>query len=90
MSGDSTDGIPGLWRIGPKRAEKLLNKWKKKEWYDKILEMYDTEKYKPKKTCDLEHPELAVAMGRCIKILTTSNYNLKTGELTLWSPIVGL
>ena len=75
--------------MGPKKSAKLLEEWKKKDWYTEILELYDTEKYQPKKTCDLLHPDLAVAMGQCVKILTTSNYNLRTGKITLWNPIGG-
>lgn len=87
MSGDSTDCIPGLWRIGPKKADKFLDEWDKDTWYKEILDLYNTEKYQPKKTCDLSHPDLALVMGQCVKILTTSNYNLKTKEIKPWCPI---
>ena len=89
MSGDSTDGIPGLWRIGPKKADKFLSQWDKKDWIKEILALYETEKYCPKNTCDLAHPHLAIAMARCVKILEKSNFNLRTKEIKHWIPKVG-
>jgi 5'-3' exonuclease len=86
MSGDSTDGIPGLWRIGPKKAEKLLNEWEKGDWDKEIIAMYDTEKHRVRDSCDISHPDIAIAMARCVKILTTEGYNLKSKKITLWDP----
>jgi len=90
LTGDSTDGIPGLWRIGPKKATKLLDEWERDKWYEEIMAMYEEEQYQPKDTCGLEPEELAIVMGRCVRILSTENFNLKTKKLNLWSPIVGV
>lgn len=92
LTGDSTDGIPGLWRIGPKKAEKFLAEWEEEEldWHEEIIKLYEVEKYQPKDTCGLGVLELAIVMGQCVRILSTENFNLKTKELTLWRPKVGL
>lgn len=89
MSGDSTDGIPGLWRIGPKKAEKLLDEWDIADWEDNIIEMYDTEKHRIRDSCGIPHPQIAVAMGRCVKILSKEDYTLRKQEIKLWEPKVG-
>ena len=92
LTGDSTDGIPGLWRIGPKKADKFLLEWEEDEldWHEEIMKMYEIEKYHPKDMCDLSPRDLSIVMGQCVKILSSENFNLKTRELTLWSPKVGL
>ena len=91
MMGDATDGIPGLWRIGPKKAEKFLAEWKEENLdpYEEIFALYEAEKYKPKDTCEMSDYDMAIAMARCVKILCKENFNLKTKKITHWSPIVG-
>jgi DNA polymerase-1 len=86
MSGDSTDCIPGLWRIGPKRAKSFLKKWGEVPRQDKIIELYSDDRYRPRDTCDLEDYELALSMARCVKILDKSSYDINTGEISLWEP----
>jgi len=84
MSGDSTDGIPGLWRIGPKTAIKFLDEWDIDTWEEKILELYEEDKYQPK-----SGKVDPLAMARCIRILRNGEYNFETKEITLWCPKVG-
>ena len=81
MAGDSTDSIPGLWRIGPKRADKFLNKWEKETWVQMIFDMYDDPKYYRDSI-----PNLALAMARSVRILRSGEYNFKTKEINLWMP----
>ena len=90
MSGDSTDGIPGMWRVGQKTAEKLLDSWEYADWYENILEMYEEEKYKPKKSAD-RLDNIAISMGQCVRILQDNNYDEDKKEITtMWDPKVGL
>ena len=89
MSGDSTDGIPGLWRIGPKKAEKFLKEWKKKDWHKNILEMYADDKYIPRDLHGVDPEEIGKVMGQCVKILDSRHYSLKTNKITMWCPKVG-
>ncbi len=89
MMGDATDCIPGLWRVGPKKAEKLLDEWEKDSWENEILEMYNTEKYQVKDPCGLSPEEVALAMARCVKILDHNSFNYDTYEHILWTPKSG-
>ena len=89
MMGDSTDGIPGLWRIGPKKALAMLGEWEKKDWETNIMELYTRKKYRVRKNCGLSDTEVAIAMARCVKILTNKEYNLRSKEIKLWCPKVG-
>lgn len=88
MSGDSTDGLPGLWRIGKKTAEKLLDEWDEENWHANIAEMYSEGKHVPKNDYEIEN--LCKIMGQCVRILHKENYNLKTEEITYWEPKVGV
>ena len=90
MTGDNTDGIPGLWRIGPKRAASFLRKWGDCNRHEKIMELYYEDKYRPRDTCDLDDADLAIAMARCVRILDEGMYDMDTGEISLWSPKVGV
>lgn len=89
MMGDTTDGIPGLWRVGPKKADKLLDEWDKQAWEENILEMYESDKYKLREDCDIPYPDIAIVMARCVKILTIDTYDLDNNEIKLWCPKVG-
>lgn len=40
ITGDSTDHIPGLYKYGPKTAEKFLTDFKTPETYNKIMDLY--------------------------------------------------
>jgi len=86
MTGDSVDGLPGLWRIGPKTAQKMLEEWDEGDWEGCIIELYTSDKYKPKKKYDMSSKDVAVAMAQCVNILTTETYNLKTNKISLWVP----
>mgnify|MGYP003639409301 CR=1 FL=1 len=87
MTGDSTDSIPGLWRIGPKKATKLLDEWDVDTWDEEILEMYS----KCSKVIELEVDprEFALSMARSVRILRDTEYDFNTQEVSLWLPIVG-
>jgi 5'-3' exonuclease len=85
MAGDSTDGIPGLWRIGKKTADKFLEEWDRENWYDNIVDMYADDKYAPR--IETECEDLCLAMGQCVRILQKDNYDLKNNKITkMWSP----
>ncbi len=81
MTVDSTDGIPGHWRIGPKKADKLLDTWDKDTWFDEICLMYEDEKYNKN-----SYNEMEKAMAWCIRILRTGEYDFKNKEIKLWMP----
>ena len=87
--GDSVDNIPGLWRVGPKKADKMLEEWDEKDWEANIIKLYTDFKYRIRENCGLTDAEVAIAMARCVKILTSKEYNLRTKKIKLWNPIVG-
>ena len=89
MTGDSTDNIPGLWRVGPKKAEKLLNNTERCDWDASILNMYKEEKRPENKKIDMDPEDFALAMARCVRILRQDEYDRDKGDIILWNPIIG-
>lgn len=73
LTGDSTDGFPGLPGCGPKTAEKILEVG----CWDEVVQAYE------KKGLNEEE---ALRQARLARILRTTEYNLRTKKLTLWSP----
>lgn len=94
MSGDSTDNIWGLWRVGPKTADKFLDevvedKGTADAWEQAIMDRYleeDWDRRPEKRTPDISKYEYALAQARCVRILRDGDYNKETGEVNLWSP----
>jgi DNA polymerase-1 len=73
LTGDSTDGIPGLLGCGPKSAQKILQEG---TWQE-VVGAYEAK--------GLNERE-AVLQARLVKILTPTLFDLKTNEVTLWDP----
>ena len=73
LTGDSTDGYPGLPGCGPKGAEKVLEVG----CWDEVVEAYE-------KT-GLGEDE-AIRQAQLARILRTTEFNLKTKKLKLWTP----
>jgi len=90
MTGDSTDNIPGLWKIGPKKAERFLNETPEEEWEAGILELYESDRHQVRNRGDLSCYDTALIMARCVNILSTKNYDKETEEIIFWEPKVGL
>ena len=88
MTGDSTDGIPGLWRVGPKKAEKYLNDWAKGEWVSNIFDLYNNEtRPNPAEDYgDMTTGQFAMSMAWCVRILRDGEYNKKDNSINLWKP----
>tara|TARA_R110000824_G_scaffold273562_1_gene462036 strand:- start:1177 stop:1935 length:759 start_codon:yes stop_codon:yes gene_type:complete len=89
MAGDSTDGIPGLWRVGVKTAEKFLDEWDTEDWHSKIRELYTEGKHVPQKEYE-GVDDLYTVMGQCVRILSWENYDKDTQIITMWTPKDGL
>ena len=73
LTGDSTDGYPGLPGCGPKTAEKILEVG----CWDEVAQAYEKK--------GLGEDE-AVRQAQLARILRTTEYNLKTKKLKLWTP----
>lgn len=89
MTGDSTDNIFGLWRVGPAKAKKILDSTDKKEWDQVIMEQYNNEDWDKRpdnKKPDMSKEEFALAQARCVRILRYGDYNKETGGIILWKP----
>jgi DNA polymerase-1 len=73
LTGDTTDGYPGLPGCGPKGAEKVLEdpSWKA------VVAAYE------KKGLTEED---ALVQARCARILRTTDYDFKKKEVKLWCP----
>lgn len=86
MQGDSTDGIPGLWRVGPKKAIKFINNIIEEdgEVIESIFEEYATET-RPEEM-EVSPREFALSMARCVRILRDGEYDFDTKEIKLWNP----
>lgn len=89
MSGDHTDNIPGLWKVGPKKAEKFLDSVDRKDWDKEILQLYEDECRPEHKEVGMQPKEYSLAMARCVRILRYHEYDKKTNSITLWNPIIG-
>lgn len=77
MTGDSSDGIKGIFRFGPKAAEKTLPEWTDHEdMWDTVLDTFDQKGYSE---------EYALLMMRLVNLnqLTTD------GKIALWEPGYG-
>lgn len=73
LTGDSTDGYPGLPGCGPKTAEKLLEAGT----WDEVVGAFEAK--------GLNETE-ALLQARMAKILTPALFDQNTCEVTLWDP----
>lgn len=76
ITGDSTDNIPGIWKLGQKKAEKLLNETSTKNHTALVLSLYERRRDRNGDPYTLDD---AIAMGRCVRIL-------RAGDKTPWNP----
>lgn len=79
LMGDATDSIPGLWKWGPAKADKLLDALPHFALTGPVLEAY------------AHHPkgyplEYAYQMAQCVRILRAGDYDSATGTIGLWYP----
>lgn len=79
LTGDTTDGYPGLPGCGPVKAKKLLDDTDPLHWWDSIVEEY------AKKGL---HEGDALTQARCARILRYTDYDFSKKEVKLWSPTV--
>lgn len=75
LTGDSTDNYPGCPKVGPKTADKILTK--EGSYWDNIVEAFEK--------AGLSE-EVAIEQAQLAHILHDGEYDLSTGEVTLWTP----
>lgn len=73
LTGDKTDGYPGLEGVGPVTAAKIL----KKGTWDEVVEAYRNAGF---------NEEYALTQARCARILRHGEYDWDTKEVKLWTP----
>lgn len=89
MTGDSTDNIWGLWKVGPAKASKLLDKHSPEDWDKMIMDMYINEDWTKRpedKVPEMSPSDFALSQARCVRILRSGDYNMKDKEISLWCP----
>jgi len=77
LMGDPGDGYKGCYRIGDKKARKILGEREPNEWTAVVVETYADRCYSW---------EEILQQARCARILRTTDYNFKRKEVILWSP----
>ena len=73
LTGDKTDGYPGLDGVGPVTAAKIL----KNGTWDEVKTAYANAGF---------NEEYAITQARCARILRHGEYNWDTKEVKLWTP----
>jgi DNA polymerase-1 len=90
MTGDTTDNVWGLWKVGPAKAKKILDKTDPKDWDSLILSMYQEEDWakrpENKRPLDYYRQDFALAQARCVRILRNGDFDKNTFRVSLWSP----
>lgn len=78
LMGDTTDGYKGCPRIGPKKAEAILEECANlKQMWTAVVETYESK--------GLTEAD-ALIQARCARILRHTDYDYKRGEVKLWQP----
>ncbi|CAB4140903.1 Exo 5'-3' exonuclease (including N-terminal domain of PolI) [uncultured Caudovirales phage] len=73
LTGDKTDGYPGLEGVGPVTAAKIL----KNGTWDEVQKAYTNAGF---------NEEYALTQARCARILRHGEYDWDTKEVKLWTP----
>ena len=85
ITGDTTDGYPGLPSFGPKKAEALLGDpeaWASGELDIPTMWPLVVEAYEKKGLTEDD----AIIQARCARILRHTDYDFKKKEVILWTP----
>lgn len=77
LMGDSTDNIPGIPKVGPVKAGKLLDTTPHNNWTPLVLSEYS------KKGLDYEY---CLAQARCVRILRDGDWDRETQTYKTWTP----
>lgn len=80
ITGDSTDGYPGIFRAGPVAAEKLLGEY----WHEGEEVVW--EKMEELAAAKGHEPDHLLSQARCAKILQAQDYDFKKKKAILWEP----
>jgi len=77
LMGDSTDNIPGIPKVGPVKASKLLDSCNPNSWTSLVLSEYS------KKGLSYDY---CLAQARCVRILRNGDWDKANQTHLPWSP----
>ncbi len=77
IMGDSTDNIPGIPKMGPKKAEKYLSMFENSEKAEAIITLYKNKGY------DLDY---CLAQARCVRLVRDHEWDQDKQEHVLYDP----
>ena len=90
LTGDTTDNIGGIWKMGAVKANKLLDSTTPTNWTAAVMAAYETIVNKDKEHYDISY---ALQMARCVRILRAGEvkFVMKAGlivnnKVILWTP----
>ena len=77
LMGDSTDHIPGIPKVGPVKADKILDQTSYANWTALVMAQYE------QKELDYDY---CMAQARCVRILRDGEWDRETETHIPWSP----
>ena len=75
ISGDTTDGVPGLPGRGPAYFKNRVLQFHHEDWFQEIFWCYEEEGY------DMDY---FLSQAICVRILRSGEYNKETERITFW------
>jgi DNA polymerase-1 len=83
LTGDSTDNVPGIWKLGPKKAATLLDSTPPQNWPALVLATYEQKKDKDGNNYNLDY---AISQAICVRILRDGEYNKEDKTIRVYQP----
>jgi DNA polymerase-1 len=83
LTGDSTDNVPGIWKLGPKKAAALLDSTPPQNWPALVLATYEQKKDKDGNNYNLDY---AISQAICVRILRDGEYNKENKTIRVYQP----
>lgn len=90
LTGDTTDNIPGIWKMGPAKANKIINSVSKSDWTQAVLATYEQALDRNKNRYTYDY---CLTMARCVRILRYTDVSVKKitskqidKQVNLWTP----
>jgi DNA polymerase-1 len=83
LTGDSTDNVPGIWKLGPKKAATLLDSTPPQNWPALVLATYEQKKDKDGNNYNLDY---AISQAICVRILRDGEYNKENKTIRVYQP----
>lgn len=90
LTGDTTDNIPGIWKMGPAKANKIIDSVSKSNWTAAVMATYEQALDRDKNRYTYDY---CLTMARCVRILRCGDVPSKRistrnldKEIKLWVP----